>query len=330
MKFLQNSLILSFDVEDFINNRSIKALNKILELLQNHKFTALFFITGHMAEKLGDYPKTQQLLQDHVIGFHSSAHSVHPTIFEYCDVEEYDDAYRSSLKRETSHINPLSGEIEGPGGINALRALFPNKDIIAYRAPGFCCPPPLLEAMATLGLKFDYSLNSFMNVPVAFKDMVFYPRPLFSNCEKALLMEGSKITCWFKLLRSIFKPGVSVINFHPDSFVNQDHWDSFYHKGNPRQLQAVNGRASSECRGMFVNLENLLGILNRLEKLRILTTSPSLGFPKRRLNADEIDLNMLTADITFWARAFFDYEPKHTFSQLCKFLSVNTMQECYV
>jgi hypothetical protein len=325
-----SKLLLTFDVEDFINEQSLKSLNVILKLLAKYHTRAIFFVTGHMAEKLKAYPKTQQLLQDHEIGFHSSAHSVHPTIFEYCDVEKYDEAYRSSLKRETSHINPLSGEIEGPGGIKALRALFPNKNIIAYRAPGFCCPPPLLEAMATLGLKFDFSLNSFVNVPVVFKNMVFYPRPIFSNCEKALLLEGQKITCWFKLLRSILKPCVNVLNFHPDSFANQVHWDSFYHQGNPRKLQAASTRPSSECRGMFGNLENLLNVLNHLKRLRIITTFPSLGFSERRLDAHKLDLSKLTGDITFWARAFFAYEPKYTFSQLCKFLNITNMQECYV
>jgi len=128
---------LTFDVEDFINERSFEGLRIILELLGKYSTRGLFFITGYAAEKLASYPAIKHSLEAHEIGFHSSAHSVHPTIFEYCDVERYGDAYNTSLKRETSHIDPLSGEMEGNGGILALRNLFSKTNVQAYRAPGY-------------------------------------------------------------------------------------------------------------------------------------------------------------------------------------------------
>ena len=63
------------------------------------------------------YPELLDLLEKHEIGYHSSSHSVHPTIFEFTDVAKYDKAYQTSILRETSHINPLTGKIEGSGGI---------------------------------------------------------------------------------------------------------------------------------------------------------------------------------------------------------------------
>lgn len=128
----------------------MSALHHILELLQKYDVKTLFFITGHMAEKMRDFPKILDLIKDHEIGYHSSAHSVHPTIVEYTDVENYDIARQISLKRETSHINPLTGECEGKGGIILLKALFPKKEIISFRAPGFCWSPPHLEALKDL------------------------------------------------------------------------------------------------------------------------------------------------------------------------------------
>ena len=79
-------IYLTFDCEDFINVRSMLALHRILELLQKYDVKGLFFLTGHMAEKIRNFPKILDLLENHEIGYHSSAHSVHPTIVEYTDV----------------------------------------------------------------------------------------------------------------------------------------------------------------------------------------------------------------------------------------------------
>ena len=124
---MRGQVFLTFDVEDFINEESTNALLLVLGLLEKHDLRGLFFITGHVVEKLRFRSDVLTLLEKHEIGFHSSAHSVRPTIFEYSDVENYEDAYAISLERETSHINPISGEVEGKGGIQALRDLFPSK-----------------------------------------------------------------------------------------------------------------------------------------------------------------------------------------------------------
>jgi len=121
---------LTFDCEDFINARSTSALYRILQLLHKSRLKALFFLTGHMAEKISTFPQILRFLEDHEIGYHSSAHSVRPTIFEYTDVEEYEQAYLLSLKRETRHINPITGDCEGEGGITFLKNLFPKKKIL--------------------------------------------------------------------------------------------------------------------------------------------------------------------------------------------------------
>ena len=112
-----------------------------------------------MAEKLSSFPDTVELLCEHQIGYHSSSHSIHPTLFEFTDVESYEEAYQTSIIRETAHINPVTGEVEGSGGIQALRRLFPKKQIDSFRAPGYCWTPPHLDAMKTLGIKYDFSTN---------------------------------------------------------------------------------------------------------------------------------------------------------------------------
>lgn len=315
-------LLLTFDVEDFINERSSKALHVIVELLKKYNLRALFFVTGHMAEKLELLPTIQRLLRIHEIGFHSSAHSVHPTIFEYCDVEGYDDAYSMALRRETSHINPISGEIEGAGGLKTLKSLFSSKNIQAYRAPGFCCPPPNLEAMATLGLKYDFSWN-LSKMPVAFRDVTFYPRPVFRDCETALLVGKPKVTCWGRFLRSVFMEKTTVLNFHPNIFVNKDHWDSAYHKGNPPELRRASSRSISQIQTMYANLERLFSLVCKLQKLNAVECSPDLSTSRTNLNTNEVDIDRVASSLASWPRIFFDYEPKYLKSQLHQFLNLD-------
>ena len=153
-------LFLTFDVEDFISDNSIWILQRILEDLKRYNLISLFFITGHMAEKLQNFPAIVDLLGDHMIGYHSSSHSVHPTIFEFTDIADYQTAYEISLQRETAHINPVCGRIEGRGGILALKSLFPRKDIKAFRAPGNCWSPPHLECLRDLGIEYDFQCKS--------------------------------------------------------------------------------------------------------------------------------------------------------------------------
>ncbi|MEM2507148.1 MAG: polysaccharide deacetylase family protein, partial [Nitrososphaeria archaeon] len=102
VKMVKSRLLLTFDVEDFINTNAIYSLLTLLRILNKYQMKAIFFITGHMAEKIANFPEIIDLLKNHEIGYHSSSHSVHPTIPEYTDVKSYEKAYEISIERETS------------------------------------------------------------------------------------------------------------------------------------------------------------------------------------------------------------------------------------
>jgi hypothetical protein len=268
-----------------------------------------------MAEKLRHTPKILEELETHEIGFHSSAHSVHPTIFEYCDVGNYEDAYALSIRRETSHVNPLSGETEGNGGLIALRELFPSKNVQAYRAPGFCCPPPHLEAMAALRIRYDFSWGLSKD-PACFKGITFYPRPIFLDCETALLAGKRTIANWSILLASISVTETLVLDFHPHDFVNREYWDSAYHKHNPSELIRVPSRTAKQTESMFRRFDILLKTVRHLEELKMVNTQPDLTLPYRELDASELDITLLADMCSYWPKKFFEYEPKNIKSQL--------------
>jgi len=304
--------ILTFDVEDFINQNALFALQKILEMLQRYKLRAIFFITGHMAEKLSNYPKILEALRKHEIGYHSSSHSVHPTIPEYTDIKSYEKAYKTAIERETAHINPLTGKIEEEGGIYTLQDTFSPQKIRAFRAPGMCWTPPLLEALKSLGIKYDFSSNLTLSEPVSYKGITFYP---FT----AMQQWNGTIYDYKYLFSSILRHKVTIFDLHPTLIVNQVEWDSIYYNGNPKALTKVPERSAKEVEHTFQKLELLIRQITALQKAKIINTDTTLNASNKKptLTREKIDDCYQTS--IQWAINRFNYHPKfiknhfHTF-----------------
>jgi len=302
VRALPRTIFLTFDVEDFVNDRSIKALNCILDMLKKNKLEALFFITGPMAEKLALHEEILNLLCEHQIGYHSSSHSVRPTIPEYTDVEDYDEAILAAVRRETSHINPLTGEIEGKGGIHVLRELFASNRIEAFRAPDYCWTPPHLEALYTLGILYDFS-TKIVHEPASNKGITFYPYPM---CH---YWEGK--SCYTGLAHSVVARKTTVLNFHDWHFVNSKAWDGFYGKGNPEKLLKVPPRSHELTEKMFVSFESFLKKLKALEKTGIVRVTPKLENPGKRLEIDRVHIEQACKEIAAWSKDHYFYRPKY-------------------
>ena len=305
-------LILTFDIEDFINPNETYALRFILAVLSKYDLKALFFLTGHVAERFSKDPEILDLLSEHEIGFHSSGHSVHPTIPEYTDTESYEEAYEVSLKRETSHINPFSGKIEGEGGISLLQKLFRRKKIEAFRAPGMSWTPPNLEALVNLGVRFDFSSNISNSEPIAYKGITFYPYTFIQQWDGAF----SDYQC---LISAILKRKVIVFDLHPTLYVNRCEWDSIFYSGNPVSLDNVSERPLAETDSFFKGFDLFLKRISSLEKAKIITTDPTLIKSSRDLRIRKEDVEKVYNWSMRWPRNRFHYEPTFARSHFYKF-----------
>ena len=310
-------LFLTFDIEDFISENSIFSLQKTLESLKKHDLTALFFITGHMGELLRNFPSIADLLVEFEIGYHSSSHSVHPIIIEYTDIEDYKEAYRVSLERETSHINPLTGETEGRGGIRILRELFPSKRIEAYRAPTNCWSPPHLEALRDLGIKFDCSA-SISSVPVHYKGVTFYPRQILGDWH-------GNWSDYQLFLISILKNKTTVTGFHPSLFVNKNEWDTIYFKGNPKRLLPPTPRTPEEIEHLFHTFDLFLARVKLLQKIGLIEATSHLTKAEKMLVIDEKLADRCYEQSVKGARKWFNYKPRFLHDHFCKFFSSNSI-----
>lgn len=304
-------IFLTFDCEDFINTRSTLTLHLILDLLHEYNLRGLFFLTGHMAEKINNFPKILDLLEDEEIGYHSSAHSVRPTIIEYTDVKDYALARRISVDRETSHINPLTGECEGKGGIIFLKNLFPNKKIISFRAPAFCWSPPHLEALKELGIRFDFSAD-LSRRPISHKGITFYPFPILIDVISPL--------GYMLLSRSLVKYHLAVLIFHPNYFVNTNYWDSIFFAGNPKRLNPVQGRIWKDTKAILRKFELFLKHLSLFEKSGTLEIVPSLEKNERKQTFTTECVSKCIQNSTHWAKNYLGYNPRFIHEHFMKFL----------
>jgi peptidoglycan/xylan/chitin deacetylase (PgdA/CDA1 family) len=306
------ALFLTFDTEDFVNKNVIPVLHRILESLKKYDLTALFFITGHMAEKLYDFPSIVDLLNAHQIGYHTSSHSVHPAIFEFTDIEDYKEAYEISLKRETSHINPLTGNVEGRGGICALKKIFPKKQILAFRAPGNCWSPPHLEALQTLGISYDFSTNMSLK-PVNYKGITFYPYPIIGH------WRGSFSE--YRLLLLSLRHGTSVLTVHPSQLVNKFEWDRMFWKSNPGSLSQTPTRNDSEIDSLFHRLNLLFRQINNLQKTRFIEITPTLKKLTQNLSPTRADAERCYQRSMVWPTKQ-NYKPEFLYQHFLKFFEV--------
>jgi hypothetical protein len=320
-----HSFFLSFDTEDFISKNSISGLNNILELLKKHELIGLFFITGSMAEKLSDFPSTVDLLSEHQIGYHSSGHSIHPAIFEFTDVKSYEEAYQNSLIRETSHINPLTGEIEGPGGIHALQNIFSKKQIVAFRAPGYCWTPPHLDALKTLGITHDFSTNISID-PVSFRGIIFYPFTIIESSWQGGLREHSL------LQRLTLKREISVLTIHPSTLVNKLDWDLIYYpkycgaKPNPTNLVQPPARCPQDIMNKYDRFDLLLRHLAALQKLHLLKVTPELKNTAKTLYPTLIDVEKSYKLSIKWAEGF-GYKPLFIYDHFIQFFNGDSLKQ---
>lgn len=296
-------LFLTFDIEDTISKNSIASLRTTLIKLEKYDLKGLFFITGHMAEKLVELPDIVNMLSEHEIGYHSSSHSVNPSIFKFTDVVSYEEAFECSLQRETSHINPLTGEIEGPGGIKALSAIFPNKEINIFRAPGYCWHPAHLEALKRLGIQFDFSAD-ISSRPVKFKGLIFYPFPILPS---NWLGTGYHYRL---LMRKILTHKTTVLTIHPSDYVNETFWDSIYREANPNALTQPKPMDSQKSRALFDRFDSLLKRLKLLSATGALEVTPLLNRNQRDLIPTKLTVERCYHKSMDWA-TYRSYKPSH-------------------
>lgn len=118
-------IIFSFDTEDFTSNTAADAIYREAEILREEGVRGGFCVVGLLASQLMKWGRTDVLeaLKHHDILSHSYGHTLHPTINEYTDLEDFDEAYRMLIQQETQALEMIR---EFTGGAPILGACPPG------------------------------------------------------------------------------------------------------------------------------------------------------------------------------------------------------------
>lgn len=125
-------IVFSFDVEDYVNPNAADGILWTAELLRRAGVRGCFNIVGRLAEALVEWGREDviEALRHHEIDLHSLAHSYHPTINEYTDLEDYEAARAEFLKYEHECCEIVSRIF----GVDRFPAACPPGSSVSYVA----------------------------------------------------------------------------------------------------------------------------------------------------------------------------------------------------
>ncbi len=135
-------IIFSFDTEDLANIAGLDGVLRCAETLRKHHVRGCFQVVGRLAEIMERENRTDviEAMKYHEIDDHSLAHSIHPTINELTDLDDYNKAHDLLIERQReSH--------------DILRRIFGVENLYSFCPPGFSVSYVSHYVAAELGLK---------------------------------------------------------------------------------------------------------------------------------------------------------------------------------
>lgn len=139
-----SKVIFRFDTEDYVNLWAVDGVLNAIKPLNEAGIKGTFVIVGKFAEELKRLGRTDIIdaLKEHVIGTHSYGHSLHPTLNEYTDLEDYDEALK------------IFNETESKGN-KILKDVFGVDEIKTYCGPGASISYVSLYGYHDMGIKIS-------------------------------------------------------------------------------------------------------------------------------------------------------------------------------
>nr|MBQ4319823.1 hypothetical protein [Clostridia bacterium] len=130
-------IMICFDTEDFTSCRAADAIRDTALLLTDAGIRANYMLVGLLAKQLVQWRRFDVLdaLKNHEIQSHSKGHSYHPTICEYTDIADAEQAIALALREESECM----GMIRAATGADKIWAGVPagsNKSDAAMYAYG--------------------------------------------------------------------------------------------------------------------------------------------------------------------------------------------------
>ena len=137
------NVILSFDTEDIINERGADGILRCARILREEGIHGCFNIIGLLPDVLLEWGREDVIkeLSYHEVDYHSHTHSIHPTINEFTDKEDYYSTLEAFKEDELE-------------GINKVKSAFKRDKLPAMCVPGNCSSYLAHYAYSELGFDF--------------------------------------------------------------------------------------------------------------------------------------------------------------------------------
>lgn len=255
----KTNIMFFFDTEDFTSETCADATLHLANLLTEEGVKGHFAVVALFAEQLTNWGRTDvvEALKKHIIGTHTYGHSLHPTIAEDSEGEDYNAAYRRVCEKESTALNMLKQHL---GTDEILFAVPPGNCITyvglyVYRDLGipFFCGSNVYDDRNTL---IDYSGMTHIEYVDSLENMFFYnDRPTE------------------EILDSIRDFDRVIFYTHPNITVKKEFWDALnYAHGNLREYGnwiEAEDRTPDEIQYLRDRFRELIRALKEDEHFRI-------------------------------------------------------------
>lgn len=324
-------VIFAFDTEDFTSPRAADGILLEAELLRSEGVRGAFDLVGLLAKNLAQWGRTDVIdaLKHHEIGYHSYAHSMHPTINEYTDIENFSDAIDELIKQESlglKYVREATGTAEiyavsPPGNLKSYVAMY-GYDVmgIPIYADSFC------DDELSTGC---YYCNIYhMSYAGGLEDFLL-------DADEAKIKE---------LVDSIAGRKRAVLYTHPNKVIKSEFWDILnYHKGNlvpyGQWIEAPD-RPAADIQKILDNMRLLVRLIKNDGRFRLITfkdiADEIAAEPERTITAADVPAiaaalktelfplrepcSLSLSDMMLAMRDFLTGKQEHTCSKVYGFL----------
>ena len=273
----------SFDTEDFTSDHASDAIRDEANILHEYGIKGNFNIVGYLARELVRNKRQDVLdaLKQHVVSFHSLRHTYHPTICEYTDLEDYQEARKKLDLLESEGM----GMVKAATGVDSFAAAVP---------PGMSASYVAMYAYADWGIPMYFG-SFFMN-----SKFVYFCNALHANYDFGLesyLFDTEFDTAAF--LDEMAKLPHCVLYNHPNRVLYREFWDMYnYNKVNmfPMHQWAEAPRyTEEETATYYANLRKLIQAIQADERFVISDTKTLAEKAVADMNGRTVKKDMLPA-----------------------------------
>ncbi len=256
-------VLFSFDTEDFTSELGAEGILRAANLLNKHGIKGTFQTVGRLAEALRKWERDDIIsaMKEHEIGLHTYDHSVHPTMVEISDTEEYPVAYERILSDEKR-------------AIEILRRVLDVKEL------SVACPPGNDTAYVAHYVYADLGIPLYSGEwPLIFHEK---GRPIhfcnlltldYTKCMDFFLVDSTleEIDAY---MEELAKKEVCILYHHPQMAYYREFWDLVNYRGDntPEEDWKEGQRRSPEETALFYErFDYLMGRIKADPRFQIVT-----------------------------------------------------------